>query len=457
MPRRKKGSLGLTAAEIDKAVEELKPLATRSYKQKIAKGLYVLVKPNSAKLWRWDYAFKGARRTFAIGSFPETNAEAAAAALKQAKADVKAGIDPVEKRRKAEAAPEEKPGGPFFLDTITAYRNTRLHMAPSSVGRDKKMAEYLCDGFDSPEGKIAGFGSVETKLVTYRHLQPMLKHFNFETRRRLIEVAQKAISWGRANNHWPHQLVSPFDGISASEGFAPHQTKNRPAITEATGLADLLQRIDDYETLATQGTPRRRRLVRFALQLLPYVFVRPGTLEMAEWKEFDLDAGFWIVPFAKLKMRTERAATNKPKDDYIVPLPKQAVAILRELKEITGHSRFLFPGVDRPATAKRKASSGRIAKGTINDALHDLGYKGTHCGHGWRSTASTMLNRERVAGGRRRFETALVEMQQDRLDASTRAIYDRDDRLPERIELMQFWADRLDAIRKGAQVLPFAA
>jgi hypothetical protein len=111
--------------------------------------------------------------------------------------------------------------------------------------------------------------------------------------------------------------------------------------------------------------------------------------------------------------------------------------MLRELHTVTGDGEYLFPGGRKGRT---------ISENTLNYALHGLGYKGTHCAHGFRSSASTMLNRERVSG-RRRFERELIEMQQDRLDASTRAVYDRDDRLPERIELMQFWADQLDTWR----------
>lgn len=92
-----------------------------------------------------------------------------------------------------------------------------------------------------------------------------------------------------------------------------------------------------------------------------------------------------------------------------------------------------------------------MSENTLNYALHGLSYQGIHCAHGFRSTASTLLNRERI-NGRRRFERELIEMQQDRLDASTRAIYDRNDRMPERIELMQLWADRIDELR-GANVV----
>jgi integrase len=150
-----------------------------------------------------------------------------------------------------------------------------------------------------------------------------------------------------------------------------------------------------------------------------------------------LEEARWVIPFNRLKMAAQRAKAGKSEDDYVVPLSRQAVGLLRELHTITGGGEYLFPGRGRSRT---------ISENTLNYALHGLGYKGIHCAHGFRSTSSTLLNRERI-NGRRRFERELIEMQQDRLDASTRAVYDRDDRLPERIELMQFWADIVDRLR----------
>ena len=123
-----------------------------------------------------------------------------------------------------------------------------------------------------------------------------------------------------------------------------------------------------------------------------------------------------------------------------MPLSRQALKLLRELQEITGDGRYLLPGNVRGGNV--------IGENTLNYALWALGYKGIHCAHGFRSSASTILNRQRV-DGRRRFERSLVEFQLDHQDASVRAIYDRDDCLPERVELMQFWADKCDDMRDG--------
>jgi integrase len=217
-----------------------------------------------------------------------------------------------------------------------------------------------------------------------------------------------------------------------------HTERKRPAITKEAEFGELMRKID-----TGKGS-----LTWYALQLLALTFVRPGTVTKARWKHFDLAKAQWVIPFKELKMEWLRTEQGEAAEDFTVPLSRQAVTMLRELYKISGAANgngYLFPGPGGGDTIDEQA---------MNDVLHALGYKGVHCAHGFRSSASTILNRQRTADGRRRFETALIEIQQDRLDASTRAIYDRDDRMPERIELMQIWADKIDELRddKGALV-----
>ena len=284
------------------------------------------------------------------------------------------------------------------------------------------------------------FGTVPIVDLDYAlHLLPILKVVNHPTRIRLHSTARNIIKFAKAHGEWPKDRPSPFADIAFEAGFAKHKEKHRPAITDPVKFGQLLRKIEVYEG-------RGDNLVGYALELLALTFVRPGTIASAKWAHFNLKGATWVVPFEGLKMATEREEAGKSEDDYIVPLSRQAVAVLHELRKITGDGEYLFPG---------RGNGRTISENTLNYALHGLGYKGIHCAHGFRSTASTMLNRERL-NGRRRFEPELVEMQQDRLDASTRAVYDRDDRLPERIELMQFWADRIDEMRT-ANVLPIRA
>ncbi|MCP1761908.1 tyrosine-type recombinase/integrase [Bradyrhizobium japonicum] len=435
----------MKAITTDVQVRNLKP-AAEDYRRTVGGNLYLLVKTNGSKLWRYDYKIQ-TRKTLAIGAYPDISLSDAMTARDAAARLVKRGIDPKDHRdqeRRVEA--ERKAAESSFGDDADGWLKTREGSAKKTYLRDELMVRYLKEGADG----IPGFGAINTDQVALSNILPLLNHFNHETRRRLLSTARNVIAFARVHNHFPQDRQSPFAEIKLGDGFAPHQATNRPAIIQPDSFGDLIRQIDDFETIIPSMSARRRKLIRYALQLLVLSFVRPGTIETAEWDHFHLgkEQSFWILPFAKLKMRTERAKKGN-KDDFVVPLSRQAVALLRELRTITGNSRYLFPGADRKATTKMKASSGMIAEGSLNNALHSLGYKGKHCAHGVRSSASTMLNRERV-DGRRRFEPALVEMQQDRLDASTRAIYDRDDRLPERIELMQYWADMVDTMRAGA-------
>jgi integrase len=187
--------------------------------------------------------------------------------------------------------------------------------------------------------------------------------------------------------------------------------------------------------------------VRKALDLLALTFVRPGTVTQAEWDEFDLDAALWTIPFRKLKQREFRESIKELRGKpHYVPLSRQVVAFLRELKKQTGDGRYLFPG--------RKGRP--ISTNALEVALNSIGYQGTHCPHGFRSSASTLLNAERITlDGTElpRFAEQAIDFQLEHVDASVAAIYNRDQRLPERTKMMQFWADKIDALRESVPKL----
>ena len=149
------------------------------------------------------------------------------------------------------------------------------------------------------------------------------------------------------------------------------------------------------------------------------------------------------MPFVELKRRTERKKNDKrPDEPFEVPLSRQAVPLLRELHKITGHSRFLFPGGGKSRT---------ISKNTLNAALQALGYAGVHCAHGFRSSASTLRNKERI-DGRRRFEREPIEVQLDHMSVTAPARSMTANLWQERVELMQLWADKIDQLRASSVV-----
>jgi integrase len=186
---------------------------------------------------------------------------------------------------------------------------------------------------------------------------------------------------------------------------------------EPAKIGELLRAIDGFE-----GQPATHA----ALRIAPYVFVRPGELRAAEWGEFNLDAAEWRIPAERMKM----------KDAHIVPLARQAVAILRELRKLTGRGRYVFPAIgsgERP-----------LSENTLNGALRRLGYSSDEMTpHGFRSMASTLLNEMGFPPDDIELQLAHKERNQ------VRSAYNRAQRLAGRRKMMQKWADRLDVLRAG--------
>jgi integrase len=453
----------------DKAIKAAKA-KDKQVKLSDGEGLYLVVPLAGNRWWRFDYRFQGKQRTLSLGIYGSEDEGLTTLAQARDKAVdlrrlVRQGLDPSISHKVARKGGVEKviaeaievaavmgacvtasrPFGEIADEWLTTrvpseYAGKRFDYVcqeSKTFARDARMVGYLKDG----KGIASGFGKVGIAEADYGdHLLPLLKACNHPTRIRLLSAARKITAFARVHKYLPKDCAMPFEGINLSEGFASHKVTHRPAIVEPGKFGELLRKIDGF-----QG--RVDNLTWYALKLLALTFVRPGTVTAARWAHFNLRTAMWVVPFDELKMATEREEAGKSADDYVVPLSRQAVELLRELQKITGDGEYLFPNTGGSAT---------MSENTMNFALHALGYEGIHCAHGFRASASTMLNRERTKEGRRRFERELIEIQQDRLDASTRAVYDRDDLMPERIELMQYWADKLDQMR-GTNVVSFTA
>ncbi len=202
--------------------------------------------------------------------------------------------------------------------------------------------------------------------------------------------------------------------------------RHRAAIVDPVPFGELLRAIDDYD-----GTPE----VRFALQLLALTFTRPGELRLATWKEFDLDASVWTIPATRMKMR-------RP---HRVPLAPQAIVILEVLRTLTGQYELLFPGARSPSRP--------LSENTLNAALRRLGYaKDDMSSHGFRAAASSLLNE---CG---KWNADAIEAQLAHVEANAvRKAYARAEYWAERVEMMAYWADRLDELRRGGIVLHLRA
>ncbi len=256
--------------------------------------------------------------------------------------------------------------------------------------------------------------SAPDMLRALRPIEERGKHETaHRTKQRASQVFRYAIATGRAER-------DPTADLRGA--LTPTVVKNRAALTDPKDVGGLLRTIDGYA-----GHPS----TEYALKLAPYVFVRPGELRAAEWSEFDLDKAEWRIPAVRMKM----------KELHIVPLAAQAVEILRMLQPQTGSGRYLFPGLRTPTRP--------ISENTLNAALRRLGYsKNQMTTHGFRAMASTLLNEQG-------WHPDLIELQLAHAERDeVRAAYNRAQRLDERRKMMQAWANYLDTLRSGSNVVP---
>ena len=395
----------LTASQIKNAKSAAAP-----HKLVDGAGMYLLVTPKGQKWWRLDYRLSGKRNTVSLGVFPDVSLAAAREKRQEARTMIAAGHCPSEARKDAKAAEASKTA---FEDVAKEWLGKfRPTWAPKHTekleGRLKKfvypwlgkrpVGEITTANLLSILRRIEEAGSIETAHRVRQHCGQVFRY---------------AIATGRAE-------TDPTYGLRGA--LAPAQVRHHGSITEPKAIGRLLRALDGYSG---------QFVTRCALRLAPLVFLRPGELRKAEWAEFDLDAGEWRIPAEKMKER-------RP---HIVPLSKQALEVLRELQPLTGRGRYVFPSVrswQRP-----------MSENTVTAALRGLGYSGDEMtGHGFRSMASTRLNE--IGWNRDAIERQLAHVEGN----SVRAAYNYAEHLPERCRMMQAWADYLDGLRNGADVVP---
>lgn len=437
------------------AVKNAKP-KDRDYKLTDGGGLYLLVTRAGGKYWRYNFALAGRERTKALGVYPEVSLEAARTAHQQARDNLKAGLDPVTAQSamtvihdKAQRAAEVA-GRPFagVAAEWLAAKYPPQRRAKATINAKRNSIDKL----------NAGFGHIDIREVDeVRYLADVLRkcelNGTYETRvivqRDAIAIMGYAVGLGLIK-------TNPFAGVKFAATFtSPRETaESRPALVEPKTFGQLLRDIDEKCVVTHDRRTRHAPINKLALRILALTFVRPGELAQAQWSWVDWSEKKLVVPFGILKQRTKRKLTKSARagKNFEVPLAKQALADLRELHKLTGDSKYLFPGRPSRWGDLHQASDQTISEVTINATLGRIGYKGIHCAHGFRSSASTMLNEERRTIGGEEVERwagqkALIELQLDHVDASVQAIYDRGGRWKERCELMQLWADRIDEMR----------
>jgi integrase len=394
----------------DVAVRNAKPSA-KPKKLSDGGGLHVVIQPTGSKLWRLAYRFAGRQKTLALGVYPAVSLEEARRRRDEAKRLLARSIDPSAQRKTDKQAGKDSSFRRVAEEVIAKLERE----GRAQVTLSKK--RWLLD-FAYPT-----FGDRPVVEITARELLALLREIegrgHYETARRLRStcgmVFRYAIATGRAERDPSMDLRGALT--------AP-QVTHRATIVEPKSIGALLRAIDGFD-----GQPTTRA----ALRLAAYVFVRPGELRRAEWNEFDLDKTVWSIPAEKMKMR-------RP---HRVPLARQSLAILRELHEVTGNGRWLFPSI--------RSFTRPISENTLNAALRRLGYGSDEmCIHGFRSMASTCLNEM----GHWNPDAIERQLAHQEANAVRRAYTHGAEFWTERVQMMQAWADYLDGLKEGGKVVP---
>ncbi|MGH8292764.1 MAG: tyrosine-type recombinase/integrase [Gammaproteobacteria bacterium] len=390
------------------AVANARPKDT-PYSLRDGYGLRLLVDPRGGKLWRFDYRrpITGKRNSLSLGTYPEVS-------LKQARTKREAlhklltdGADPAGQRK------AERNGNADDFAAIASEWLTKNspRWKPSHADKISRRIE---------KNVTPWLGAKPVTSITAQDVLGVLRRIDSrgarETAHRvhqiIAQIMRYAVATGRAS-------VDPTPTLRGA--IPPAKQEHFASITDPDRIGELLRAIDSYTGYY---------VTRAALQLAPLTFVRPGELRQAEWSEFDLDAAEWRIPAARMKMGAL----------HIVPLARQAVAILHDLQPLTGSGRLVFPSL---RTRERPMS-----ENTVNAALRRLGYsKDEMTGHGFRSMASTLLNEQG-------WQPDVIERQLAHAERNAvRAAYNYAEHVPERRKMMQAWADYLSSLREGSKVV----
>jgi integrase len=386
------------------------------YKLSDGGGLQLWVKPNGSKLWCFAYRFGGKQKMLSIGSYPVITLADARTARDNAKRVLASGDDPSTVKRQRKAAKAEAQATTFALvaDEVLAKKKREGVAAATADKLEWLLGLAKADLGPLPVASI-------TAGEVLRVLQPLEAAGKLETAKRLRatigSVFRYAVTTARADND-PTQVLKG--------AIAAPKPKHRAAIIDPVAFGGLLRAIDGF-----MGQP----VTKAALQLMALLACRPGELRHATWPEFDLDGGVWNIPAERTKMR-------RP---HRIPLPAQAVAILKDLHPATGHGAagLVFPGL--------RSVSRPISENTMNGALRRIGFSQEEAtSHGFRSTFSTLAN-ESGKWSVNAIEAALAHIEPN----AVRRAYARGDYWDERVKLMTWWADHLDTLRNGGRVLQF--
>ena len=392
-------------------VSQSKP-QEKDYKLSDVSGLYLLVKKSGAKYWRMDYRINGKRPTLALGVYPAVSLKQARAARDVAKEQIAQGIDPSRKKKQDKLQAR--------ATAVNTFERVAREWHKSKADSDTWKEKHAIRVMTALEKRAFPFiGDIPLAEVTAPDVLAVLRKMESEgigeaTRRVkqwISDVFLFAIAEGRV-------MYNPVNGLEKALKPMPKvQHQKRLKVDELGGFMRDLEGYDgDLQTI-------------LGLKLIVFTFVRTSELRFAQWSEFDLDNALWEIPAEHMKMD----------EAHIVPLSHQAVEVLRQLQVLNGNHKHVLPSPVRRMKP--------ISENTLIGAIYRLGYKSRTTVHGFRGVASTALNE---AG----FNKDVIERQLAHAERNKiRAAYNHAEYMQDRTKMMQWWADKVDSLVEGGNIL----
>lgn len=377
----------------------------RIYKCTDSHGLYVEVRPNGSRLWRYKYLYLGKDKRIALGIYPEVGLAEARRKRDDLKRRLYEGVDPAAERKREKLVAIYKAANTFgdlakeYIDKMVAEG-----LATSTTTKANWLLEQLAPIADRA---IADLKPIDI-LAALKRLEAKGK---LETARRCRSFAGRVFRYAVATGRAETDPTSLLRGALITP-----RTRHHSAILDPEAVGELLRSIDAYSG---------HLITRLAMKVSPHVMARPGEIRQAQWSEFDFEKAVWKIPAERMKMR-------RP---HVVPLSRQVLAYLTELTALTGPDGFVFPAFH---TSRRP-----LSENTINQAFRRMGYAvGEVTAHGLRTTASTLLN-ESGKWSPDAIERSLAHVDAD----SVRGTYNRGLYWEERVAMHQWWSNYLDELR----------
>ena len=407
----------------DTKVKRAKP-REKGYKLFDGHGLFLWIDKKGGKLWRFKYKSPatGKERTYSMGRYPDISLVSARKRRQELREKIAEGIDPMEEKQsiKIKQKKEEVKRADTFEKIAEDYLG--LIAANLSEGHLKRQRGRLEKDIYPYIGSTPI--SEVSRLDIIAAIQKIEQRGAIETAHRVFYLCSNVFKYAVTNEKIPYNILADIDKKHILQS-SPE--KHYPVLTNPKDIKALLAAIDGY---------RGEIVTRFALKLLPYLAARPGNVRMAKWENIDFKKSQWAIPGEEMKVRVKRQGIDEYQP-HIVPLSTQAMAIIDELRLFTGDGIYLFPS---PLSKSRPMSDN-----TLSAAFRRMGYKGQMNPHSFRSLFSTVAHENINIHG---FHSDIIERQLAHKERnSVKAAYDHSEYLPQRKELMQWWADFLDGVK----------